>query len=218
MGRTAYLIWKRCGPRKKDPCRYNSAFCRRAESLSLASTSRGEPDKRRRRRRRKKKRRAASSVGFTVATETMSSLLNTCFWWHHMPGLSTHNERFTSIPGLNPATGRWGVCVCVCVGLGEVCVWDNHDWNSEEEAQVCSLSLLWILVDLWAAWYRAHPQAGRRIIFAFVYCECSLLVCLECISGKKKKNLCGREVGELSLLGLIYKKRKHPEGRQSSVA
>lgn len=105
MDHTAYLIfWKEKKKSMWTPggsVSYCSAFCRLFFlSLSLASTCRGETDKTGRRRAA-----AAASVGFTVATETVSSLLNTCFWWHHMAGLSTHNERFTSMPSLNPETG-----------------------------------------------------------------------------------------------------------------
>ena len=50
-----------------------SAFCHRVELLSLSATSRSEMD------RQGGGGGVVASVGFTVATETMSSLLNTCF-------------------------------------------------------------------------------------------------------------------------------------------
>lgn len=74
--------------------------------------------------RRRRRRRAAASVGFTVATETVSSLLNTCFWWHHMPELSTHNKGFWT---RRQATGMCdGVWVWWGRGGGWV-VWDNDE-------------------------------------------------------------------------------------------
>lgn len=96
---------------------YCSAFCRRAESLSLASTCRGETD------RQGGRGEPAASVGFAVAMETMSSLLDTCFWWHHAPGLSTHSKRFSSIPSPNP---RDRPLVCVW-WWEEGVVWDNNE-------------------------------------------------------------------------------------------
>lgn len=70
----------------------NSDFCCHAESVSLASTGRGETDKMRR------KRRVAASVGFTVAMETMSDLLDTCFWRYHMPDLFIHSKKILLCP------------------------------------------------------------------------------------------------------------------------
>lgn len=114
MDRTAYLISKTMWIlRGSVSCR--SGFCRHTESLSLASTSRGETDIRDGREGRKKRGAAATSMGFTVAMETVSSLLNTCFWWHHGAGSSTHSEGFVSTPNLNPETGP---LVRVCVGAG----------------------------------------------------------------------------------------------------
>lgn len=102
MDHTAYLILKKMWTLKGSVSNY-SAFCRLFLSVPGFDLQRRD--------RQTGRRRAAASVGFTVATETMSSLLNTCFWWHHMPGLSTRNERFTSVPSLKPETGY--VCVCV---------------------------------------------------------------------------------------------------------
>lgn len=60
MDHTAYLILEYV-----DPGRIRVVFFRFLPSL--ASTSRGETDR-------------EEEEGFTVATETVSSLLNTCFW------------------------------------------------------------------------------------------------------------------------------------------
>lgn len=82
MDHTAYLIlnimWTLVG--SVSCC---SGFCCRDESLSLASTSRGETDeekkKKKRSRRRRRRSTGAASVDSAVAMETASSLLNTCF-------------------------------------------------------------------------------------------------------------------------------------------
>lgn len=66
MDLTAYFMSKCCGS-LLDPCRFIQLSARCPDSLSLA----GEMQTGRRRRR---KRRAS----FTVAIETLSSLLNTC--------------------------------------------------------------------------------------------------------------------------------------------
>lgn len=126
MDHTAYLILKGCGP-WEGPCHIVQLS---AAVLSLCPWLR-PAEERQTDGGRRKRRRAAASVGLAVATETMPSLLNTCFWWHHTAGLSTHDKGFCSAQSLNPETGHWCLCVCVCVmkwgrGGGGV-VWDNDD-------------------------------------------------------------------------------------------
>lgn len=125
---------------------YYSAFCRCAESLSLASTSRGETDRQGEGERRGRRRRAAASVGFTVATETMSSLLNTCFLMisHARIVHSQREIRFNTQP---EPRDRPPVCMCVCDG-GSGCLRLWWLRTTEAETQVRSSSLLWILADL----------------------------------------------------------------------
>lgn len=154
-----------------------------------------------RRDRQTGRRRAAASVGFTVATETVSSLLNTCFWWHHMPGLSTHNERFTSMPSLNPETGHWWVCVRVCVVGGEgvsVITMTKNYWGRNTGMQFISAVNPRRSVG-------GPPQSSSSDREGYI---CFCLLCMWLVSLPvfpiSAKMLCGREVGELSLLGLIY--------------
>lgn len=110
MDHTAYLILKIFGP-WEDPCHIISFLPLCWVSVPVCYQQRRDGQTGRR-------RRAVASVGFTVATETMSSLLNTCFWWHHTPGLSTHSERSSSIlSDIKRLTT--GVCVCECVVRGE---------------------------------------------------------------------------------------------------
>lgn len=73
MDHTAYLIIeKQCGP-AADPCRYDSAFCRRTESLPLASTCWRRAH--RHSQTDRQGRGAAASDSLAVARETMSSQL-----------------------------------------------------------------------------------------------------------------------------------------------
>lgn len=112
---------------------------------------------------KRRRRRAATSVGFTVATETMSSLLNTCSWWHHAAGLSTHNEGFCLNPETGHRGGEWGQ------GVSEVMTTDNY-WGRHSGIQLSSAV---IPKDLWTAWHRAHPHTWRVIyykMFLFTYC------------------------------------------------
>lgn len=75
MHHTAYFILKCCGS-SLDPCHFIQSSAAAPEPSSRAAEIRTG--------KRKK-------AGLAVATETMSSLLNTCFWWRHTPGSSTHN-------------------------------------------------------------------------------------------------------------------------------
>lgn len=69
MDHTAYLILKK----NVDPERIRVKLFSFLPPLSLCPRLRPAEE------RQTGRRRAAASVGFTVATETMSSLLNTCF-------------------------------------------------------------------------------------------------------------------------------------------
>lgn len=183
-----------------DPCRIRVLL---SSFLLLCWVSVPGFDQQRRDRQtgKRRRRRAAASVGFTVATETMSSLLNTCFWWHHTPGLSTHKERFC----LNPETGHraveWGQ------GVSELMKTDNY-WGRHTGIQ--------LIAAVWTAWRRARPHRRRIILVQRLLWMQIVSLPDSTNSGRK---LFSQEVGELSLLGLIYKKkRKTPEGRQSSLA
>lgn len=85
----------------------------------------------------RRKRRAAASVGFTVAMETVSSLLNTCFGdiTRQDCPLKEREILFNSIPTRTPKTGQWCVCVCVVIlgGVSEIIMTNKI---TEAETQV----------------------------------------------------------------------------------
>ena len=68
-------------------------------------------------------------------------------------------------------------------------------------------------------WGRKRRYAALQPDTKLILRQGGLYLFLFTVNLRWNKKLCGREVGELSLLGLIYeKKKKKPEGRQSSVA
>lgn len=165
MDHTAYLILKIFGP-WEDPCHIISFLPLCWVSVPVCYQQRRDGQTGRR-------RRAVASVGFTVATETMSSLLNTCFWWHHTPGLSTHSERSSSIlSDIKRLTT--GVCVCVC-GEGGGGVWDNNDKELLRQKHRYEMHRWCKSLQTCGQPSTARPQTGR-VILVFVYCECGLLV------------------------------------------
>lgn len=81
MHHTAYFILKRCGS-WPDPCHFiqlSAAVLKPSPRVVEMQTG-----------RRKRER-----AGLAVAKETTSSLLNTCSWWRHRQGSSTHNWGFS---------------------------------------------------------------------------------------------------------------------------
>lgn len=121
-----------------------SAFCCRAEFCPLHQPAE---------ERQTDKEESRCFWGFTVAMDTLSSLLNTCFCWHHRPGWSTQSRRSSSVPGMNPETGA-DVC-----RLRRILISDNDDWEFQRQKKRRSSSLMWIL---WAA--RAPPQTQGVIL------------------------------------------------------
>lgn len=143
MDHTAYLILKSCGP-QEDPCPIIQLS---AAVLSLCPWL-GPAEERQTDKGGGGGGESPHLWVFAVATETVSSLLNTCFRWHHVQELSTHDERASSILSLNPETGHWYVWVARREegGWG---VWDNDDVRiTEADTQVCSSSLQWVLAGL----------------------------------------------------------------------
>lgn len=144
MDHTAYLTRKTFGP-CEDPCQ--------TVQLSAVVLSSVPCINLQRRDRQTDKEESRCFWGFTVAMDTMSSLLNTCFCWHHGPGWSTQSRRSSSVPRMNPVT-RADVC-----RLRRILISDNDDWEFQRQKKRRSSSLMWIL---WAA--RAPPQTRGVIL------------------------------------------------------
>lgn len=155
-------------------------------------------------------RRAAASVGFTVAMETVSSLLNTCFWWHHTPGLSTQSEGFFSVPNLNPETGHW--CVWWRGGgvLSEIIMTKNY-WGRNAGTLFS---------------FAANPRRPSGsltaqphtawVIFVFVCCDCGLLVGFACFSHLWWKALWPKGGGVEPFGFNLKKKKKEDEEKKKT--
>lgn len=113
-----------------------------------------------------------------------------------MPELSTHNKGFWT----------WRQAAGVCDG---VCVCGEEEEGEGSSEIMMSKNY----------WGRKRRYAALQPDTKLILRQGGFYLFLFTVNLWWNKKLCGREVGELSLLGLIYeKKEKKPEGRQSSVA